>query len=135
MLLQNVSARVWQNVVVQYLIARILNNGCCMRRQPLQDWTERPAAAVAGSNGLNTKFQTDMIIMDFAKAFDTVPHNRLLNKLNSYASTTKHTLGSQTSSSVVNRQLLSVENTRPGPTLFRVYPRARYWGRHSSSYA
>ena len=30
------------------------------------------------------KLQVDMIIMDFSKAFDTVPHNRLLNKLNRY---------------------------------------------------
>jgi hypothetical protein len=30
---------------------------------------------------LNNKSQVDMIIMDFSKAFDTVPNNRLLNKL------------------------------------------------------
>ena len=36
------------------------------------------------ANTLNNKSQTDMIIMDFSKAFDTVPHNRLLNKLNRY---------------------------------------------------
>ena len=36
------------------------------------------------ANSLNNKSQTDMIIMDFSKAFDTVPHNRLLNKLNRY---------------------------------------------------
>ena len=33
---------------------------------------------------LNNKSQVDMIIMDFSKAFDTVPHNRLLNKLKRY---------------------------------------------------
>ena len=36
------------------------------------------------ANSLNNKSQTDMIIMDFSKAFDTVPHNQLLNKLNRY---------------------------------------------------
>ena len=36
------------------------------------------------TNSLNNKSQTDMIIMDFSKAFDTVPYNRLLNKLNIY---------------------------------------------------
>ena len=36
------------------------------------------------ANSLNNKSQTDMIIMDFSKAFDTVPHNWLLNKLNRY---------------------------------------------------
>ena len=36
------------------------------------------------SKCLNNKSQVDMIIMDFSKAFDTVPHNRLLNKLKRY---------------------------------------------------
>ena len=32
------------------------------------------------AQSLNNKLQVDMIILDFSKAFDTVPHNRLLNK-------------------------------------------------------
>ena len=36
------------------------------------------------AQSLNKKLQIDMIIMDFSKAFDTGPHNRLLNKLNRY---------------------------------------------------
>jgi hypothetical protein len=36
------------------------------------------------ARSLNNKSQTDMIIMDFSKAFDTVPHNRLLLKLDRY---------------------------------------------------
>jgi hypothetical protein len=33
---------------------------------------------------LDSKFQTDVIIMDFQKAFDKVPHNRLLHKVTHY---------------------------------------------------
>ena len=36
------------------------------------------------SKSLNNESQIDMIIMDLSKALDTVPHNRLLNKLNRY---------------------------------------------------
>ena len=36
------------------------------------------------SKSLNNKSQVNMIIMDFSKAFKTVPHNRLLNKLKRY---------------------------------------------------
>jgi hypothetical protein len=32
----------------------------------------------------NDKIQTDIIVMDFTKAFDKVPHNRLLYKLKYY---------------------------------------------------
>ena len=36
------------------------------------------------AQSLNKKLQVDMIILDFSKSFDTVPHNRLLNKLDRY---------------------------------------------------
>ena len=42
--------------------------------QTLQDFT----------SSLNDRTQTDVIIMDFSKAFDTVPHNRLLLKCAQY---------------------------------------------------
>ena len=33
---------------------------------------------------MNTRQQTDLLFIDFSKAFDTVPHRRLLNKLKFY---------------------------------------------------
>ncbi len=36
---------------------------------------------------LDNKTQTDAILLDFAKAFDKVPHKRLLSKLTSYGIT------------------------------------------------
>ena len=36
------------------------------------------------ANGLNKKSQIDAILLDFSKAFDKVPHQRLLHKLNYY---------------------------------------------------
>ena len=36
------------------------------------------------AKSLDNKSQVDMIIMDFSKAFDVVPHNRLLSKLHRY---------------------------------------------------
>jgi hypothetical protein len=40
----------------------------------LDDWTEQ----------LDDKNAIDTIYLDFQKAFDTVPHQRLINKLQSY---------------------------------------------------
>ena len=36
------------------------------------------------SYNLNRRSQTDLILPDFSKAFDTVPHHHLLLKLNHY---------------------------------------------------
>ena len=40
----------------------------------LNDWT----------NSLENKFTTDCIYLDYQKAFDSVPHKRLISKLQSY---------------------------------------------------
>ena len=40
----------------------------------LNDWTQ----------SIEDKISTDCLYMDYQKAFDTVPHKRLLSKLNSY---------------------------------------------------
>jgi hypothetical protein len=39
------------------------------------------------AKALDNRSSMDMIIMDFSKAFDTVPHNRLLHKLCNYGIT------------------------------------------------
>ena len=39
------------------------------------------------AESLDNKTQVDMVIMDFSKAFDTVPHKRLLHKINNYGIT------------------------------------------------
>ena len=36
------------------------------------------------ARALDGRNQIDMLILDFSKAFDTVPHQRLLNKINHY---------------------------------------------------
>ncbi len=41
------------------------------------------------AQGINNSGQTDMAILDFSKAFDVVPHRRLLNKLEWYGVSSK----------------------------------------------
>ena len=36
------------------------------------------------AKSINRRTQTDVILLDFSKAFDTVPHQRLISKLNFY---------------------------------------------------
>ena len=85
------------------------------------------------ANSLNSKSQTDMIIMDFSKAFDIVPHNRLLNKLRR-AFKVRHMHGSPALSSTVSRGSSSVVNTRPGPMLSRASLKVRCLDRCCSLY-
>ena len=57
LLLQNVSARVWQNFVAFSSVGIrqdfFIEGPVCGRRRPFQDCTERPAAAVVGSNQIS----------------------------------------------------------------------------------
>ena len=60
LLLQNVSVRVWEILVAfSSVVIRqdffLMEGPVCGRWRPFQDCTERPAAAVVGSNGLNKK--------------------------------------------------------------------------------
>ena len=59
LLLQNVSTRVWQNLVAFSLVVIrqdffLIEGPVCLPWRPIQDCTERPAAAVVGSNGLTS---------------------------------------------------------------------------------
>ena len=79
--------------------------------------------------------QVDVILLDFSKAFDTVPHQRLLQKLNKYG-IRNHTLNwissfltNRTHHVVVNGSTSNVESvlsgvpqgTVLGPLLFLIY--------------
>ncbi len=46
--------------------------------------TQLIAAAEDIGRNLDKQHQIDILILDFAKAFDTVPHQRLLHKLDHY---------------------------------------------------
>ena len=77
------------------------------------------------SKSLNNKSQVDMIIMDFSKSFDTVPHNWLLNKLKRYGINNKtHAWITKFLTCRDQRVVVSGEHS-PGPILNLVYHKAR----------
>ena len=82
------------------------------------------------AQSLNNKLQVDMIIMDFSKAFDTVPHNRLLNKLNRYGIRNKTHNWISNFPNIVNKELLLVENTPHRHKSFPVYLKEQYSARY-----
>ncbi len=80
------------------------------------------------AQSLNNKLPVHMIIKDFSKAFDTVPHNRILNKLNRFVA--KLTIGFLTFSTIANKELLLVENTPHGHKSFQVFLKGQYSARY-----
>ena len=83
---------------------------------------------------LNNRQQTDLVIMDFSKAFDTVPHNRLLLKLQHYGIRNNiHTWIANFLKHRKQRVVVGV-NTRLGQMCYLAFPRARCLDLCYSSY-
>ena len=89
--------------------------------------------------------QTDMIVMDFSKAFDKVSHNKLISSLHEYGidSTTlewiRSFLSGRTQSVVVESDRLPVTSGVPqgsvlGPAMFLVYINSLPKATHSTSH-
>ena len=53
-------------------------------RQKFSCETQLISAINDWAKSINRRTQTDVILLDFGKAFDTVPHQRLISKLNFY---------------------------------------------------
>ena len=69
--------------------------------------------------------QTDLIIMDFAKAFDKVPHGRPLHKLDYYGIRgSAHKWISSWLSGRSQQEVLDDQASDPAP-VYLVYPRGR----------
>ena len=65
-------------------------------------------------HNLDSKQQTDLVILDFSKAFDTVPHKKLLFKLSKYGITGNINMWIQ-SFLVHRKQKVIVEGESPKP--------------------
>ena len=82
---------------------------------------------------LDNKTQTDAILLDFAKAFDKVPHKRLLSKLISYGITiVTHTIGSHLFYRIVSSESRLMEPCRTSQMLHLVSHRDQFWELYSS---
>ena len=82
---------------------------------------------------LDNKTQIDAILLDFAKAFDKVPHKRLLSELTSYGITgNTHTIGSHFFYQIVSSESRLMEPCRTSQMLHLVSHRAQFWDLYSS---
>ena len=81
---------------------------------------------------LDNKTQIDAILLDFAKAFDKVPHKRLLSKLTSYGITATHTTGSHLFYQIVSSGSRLMEPCLTSQMLHLVSHRAPFWDLYSS---
>ena len=76
---------------------------------------------------LDNKTQTDAILLDLAKAFDKVPHKRLLSKLTSYGITAiTHTIGSHLFYQIVSSEYRLMEPCRTPQMLHLVSHTAQF---------
>ena len=86
------------------------------------------------AQSLNKKLQVDMIILDFSKAFDTEPHNILLNKLDTYRIRNKtHTWISNFLKYRKERVVIGGEHSTWIQVMSQVYIKAQYSARYCFS--
>ena len=82
---------------------------------------------------LDNKTQTDAILLDFAKAFDKVPHKRLLSKLSSYGITSNtHNWITSIFYRIVSSESRLMEPCRTSQMLHLVSHRDQFWDLYSS---
>ena len=81
---------------------------------------------------LDNKTQTDAILLDFAKAFDKVPHKRLLSKLTSYGITGNTHNWITSFYQIVSSESRLMEPCRTPQMLHLVSHRAQFWDLYSS---
>ena len=84
------------------------------------------------ADNLNRNKQVDGILLDFSKAFDKVPHQRLLDKLNYYG--VRGNLHSWIKDFLTNRkqEVVLEGNTLQDRRLHLVYPKEPCWAHVSS---
>ena len=92
-------------------------------------WNSTISAINDCAKCINSRSQTDVILLDFSKAFDSVPHQRLLLKLDycgicgKTAAWIKAFLGNRSRVVSVNGTHSSPWPVPSGP----LYPKAQYW--------
>ena len=78
-----------EHIILSHLSTHLVDNGILVKnqhgfRQKLSCETQLVEAVHDWSQTLDASGQVDVVLLDFSKAFDKVPHQRLLNKLEYY---------------------------------------------------
>ena len=87
--LTSVICKLMESLVCDHMVKHMNSNGLFTKYQHgfMEGWlcsTNLLATVNVWSDAVENGIPVDNIYLDFAKAFDTVPHQRLLNKLHSY---------------------------------------------------
>ena len=84
--------KVMEHIVLSHMWKHLNANDVILHHQHgfqtgLSCQTQLVEAVRDWASSMNNNKQNDILLLDFSKAFDTVPHKRLLNKLNYYGIT------------------------------------------------
>ena len=90
--LTSVSCKILEHIICQHLLNHLEKNNILTKlnhgfRSGFSCETQQLTTAFDLFNSFERVNQTDVAILDFSKAFDTVPHKKLLHKLSLYGIT------------------------------------------------